>query len=137
MTKNSSSSATLRIWGDDLLPDEITKLLNCEPTQAQIKGQIFSSKSTGSQRAAKTGLWRLSAMDCEPMNLDSQIVEIFQQLPEELDIWKQLAARFDLDIICGLFMNKSNDVVAVAPEAMQMLSYRGVELKLDIYTNPV
>lgn len=133
MKKTSSSSASLRVGGDDLIPSEITELFNCEPTQAQTRGQTFTSNKPDYKRVAKFGLWQLSAKDCEPMNLDSQIVEIFQQLPRDLEIWKQLNARFELDIFCGLFMSKSNDVVAIAPEPMQLLSSRGVALKLDIY----
>lgn len=134
MQKTSSSSATLRIWGDDLFPDEVTKLLNCEPTSSQKKAQIFSSKKSGKQRAAKTGLWRLGTKYCEPANLDFQILEIFEQLPDELNIWQQLSTHYDLDIFCALFLETTNDVVVVAPEPMQILSSRGVALELDIYT---
>ena len=126
------SSATLRIFGDDLNPEEITKLLSCEPSQSQTKGQTFTSKS-GRTRTAKTGLWRLSAGDREPENLDAQVIEIFQQLPDDLNIWEQLATNYDLDISCGLFLGKSNSVVLLAPETMQIFSSKAVRLTLDIY----
>ena len=135
MQQPSSSSATFRIGGDDLNPEEITELLSCEPTKIQTKGQIFRSKKSGKERAAKTGMWRLSVADYEPANLDSQIVEIFQKLPDDINVWDELASRFDLDIFCGLFLNKTNDVILIAPDPMQILSSRGVTLTLDIYAS--
>jgi len=76
-----SSCAALRIFSDDVIPDEVTELLRCEPTRSQTKGQTFTNKRSGKQKIAKIGMWRLSAADCEPANLDAQIDEIFQQLP--------------------------------------------------------
>lgn len=137
MAKADRSSATFRIFGDDLNPDEISKLLGCEPTQSQTKGQVFTAKSSDKQRTAKTGMWQLSATECEPENLDAQIKEIFQKLPDDEDFWNQLAARYGLDIFCGVFVNVSNGVTWIAPESLQILSSRKVILKLDIYAGEV
>jgi len=78
-------------------------------------------------------MWRLSAKEREPANLDAQVIEIFQQLPDDLNVWNQLATQYELDIFCGLFLNKRNGVVLLAPESMQILSSRAVRLTLDIY----
>ena len=131
----NSSTATLRIGGDDLQPDKITEFLGCKPTKSQTKGQIFSSKKSGKERAAKTGMWRFSVADATPANLDAQIVEIFQQLPSDMTKWEQLSSRYDIDLFCVLFLNKTNDVILIAPEPMKILSSRGVTLTLDMYAS--
>ena len=82
-------------------------------------------------------MWQLSATECEPENLDAQIKEIFQKLPDDEDFWNQLAARYGLDIFCGVFVNVSNGVTWIAPESLQILSSRKVILKLDIYAGEV
>ena len=133
MAEANSSCAALRIFSDDLIPEEVTELLHCEPTHSQTKGQSFSNKHSDKKRVAKTGLWRLSAEDCEPANIDVQIDEIFRQLPSDLNVWSQLAADYELDISCGLFLNKRNEVFILAPKSMQILSSRSVRLTLDIY----
>ena len=43
----SRTTASLRIGGDDLDPDEITALLRCEPTNSHRKGDIEVGSSTG------------------------------------------------------------------------------------------
>ncbi len=79
-------------------------------------------------------MWRLRTKHCEPANLDSQIVEIFQKLPDDLKVWQQLSMRYEIDMFCGLFFEKTNDVISIAPETMHILSSLGITLKLDIYT---
>ena len=41
MAHLGESAASLRIIGDDLIPDEITTLLKCDPSSAEIKDQIL------------------------------------------------------------------------------------------------
>jgi len=127
-----SSCAALRIFSDDLIPDEVTELLRCEPTRSQTKGQTFTNKRSGKQKIAKIGMWRLSAADCEPAKLDAQIDEIFQQLPSDLNVWNQLAKNYELDISCGLFLTKRNEVFLLEPKSMQILLSRTI--RLDIYS---
>jgi len=136
MAQADSSSATLRIGSEKLIPAEITELLGCEPTQSQTKGDVITGKSDY-KRTVKAGMWRLSAKDCEPENLDSQIAEIFEQLPDDLNVWRQLSARYELDIFCGIFVNRSNGVALISPESMKILSSRNIRLTLDIYAGEV
>jgi hypothetical protein len=40
----SGSTASLRFFGDDLDPDELTKLLGCPPTKSASKGEEIVGK---------------------------------------------------------------------------------------------
>jgi hypothetical protein len=53
------SAAALRIIGDDLLPEEITLILGCQPTSANVKGRVIPGKKTGRERISRTGGWHL------------------------------------------------------------------------------
>lgn len=125
------SAATLRIAGDDLDPEEVTALLGAQPSDAQRKGQQLPSKSA--VRIAKTGLWRLSAADTQPENVDAQVQEILGQLTQDLEVWRVLSERFEVDLFCGWFMNESNEGVTISKGTLRALADRGVELALDIY----
>lgn len=94
MAHLARSVATLRISGDDLLPDEITNILGCEPTSGQVKGEVIVGKNTGRERVVKTGMWRLCASDSEPENLDQQVSELFNKVTNDLDRWKNLSAKY-------------------------------------------
>lgn len=95
------SLVTLRFFGDDLLPAEVSALLGATPTASHHKGQELKGSHSGAVRIAKTGSWRLSAPQCEPKDLEAQIFEILDQLTEDLAVWQSLA-RFQPDLFCGL-----------------------------------
>lgn len=132
MAHLARSVAALRIFGDDLEPDEITRLLGCPPTKAQVKGQVTVGK-TGRQRVARTGSWHLEAQEAEPENLDAQIVEIFGKLTSDSAVWVGIGGRYSVDLFCGLFMESWNEGLSLSPESMRTLGARGVEIGLDIY----
>jgi len=127
------SAVTLRIIGDDLAPDEITHALGASPTQAQTKGDKIVGKKTGDVRIARSGMWRLQAADSKPEDLDGQIRFIFDQLTDDLALWKSFGSRFKMDLFCGLFMECSNEGVTLAPESLLILGSRGIKIDLDVY----
>ena len=129
----SRSVATLRIIGDDLIPDAISQLLGALPTHAQAKGDKIIGKKTGNVRIARFGMWRLRASDSEPENLDGQIHIIFNQLTDDLAVWESFVGRYKIDLFCGLFMECGNEGMELSPESLMTLGSRGIKIGLDVY----
>jgi Domain of unknown function (DUF4279) len=123
---------TLRFFGDDLEPSEISTLLATEPTASERKGDVRTS-SPGMEIVARTGSWRLSVDDRSPGDLDAQLGQLFSRLTPDLSVWEGLAQRFQSDVFCGLFMETSNDGEKLKPETLASLGSRGLSLSLDIY----
>jgi hypothetical protein len=96
------SVATLRVYGDDLIPDDISRRLGCSPTSSQQKGDVILGKRTGAKRVARTGMWSLHSTDHEPENLDRQIVELLGKVTSEMDVWRDLVQMYRVDLFCGL-----------------------------------
>ena len=90
----SGSAASLRFFGDDLDPDELTHLLGCQPTKSEKKGEELFGKVTGRKRIAPSGGWWLRAERREHGDLDAQISEILDQLTDDMSIWQDLTSRF-------------------------------------------
>jgi len=130
------SAATLRIIGDDLVPEEITRVLHCEPTRAAIKGQVIRGKSSRRERTARSGSWCLEVADRTPDDLNGQIMEIMGRVNRDPEVWASLAKRFRLDIFCGLFMAKTGEGLSLSPEALLALGTRQIELDLCLYGPP-
>jgi hypothetical protein len=126
------SVATLRLFGDDLVPEEISAMLGASPTDAYRKDQELIGRVTGNVRIAKTGSWRLSAARREPEDLEAQIFEILDQLTQDLGVWEALS-RYEPDLFCGIFMGSSNDGLSLSAQALLSLGQRGIALGLDIY----
>lgn len=129
----SKTVACLRVIGDDLVPEEITKALGCEPTREMRKGEPFSWNKHGKPRIAKSGMWRIEAEDKLPGNLDEQVSEILAQLSDDKEVWRSLSDRYDIDLFCGLFMESSMEGIGLSSESMLALGQRGIEIDFDMY----
>jgi hypothetical protein len=125
--------ATLRILGDDLVPDEISRLLGARPTTSRIKGEVFRTPN-GRPLTARTGSWDLRASTVHNSeDLDGQVAELLTQLTNNLDVWASLSEKFRIDLFCGWFMKTSNAGVAISPASLSALGDRRIILELDIY----
>jgi hypothetical protein len=133
MVTVARATATLRIMGDALIPNEITGLLGVSPTESQCKGEELRGRKSGISRIAKFGMWRLQAPETSPADLDSQVQAILTQVSSDISVWTQLASRYDIDLFCGWFMEKENEGLGIAANTLRELGARGISLSLDIY----
>lgn len=133
MAHLARSKATLRIAGDDLDPEEISRQLGCKPTISQHKGEAIVGHKTGRTRIAHFGMWRLEAAPREPEDIDGQISEILGQLSNDLEVWRTIGQRYEVDLFCGLFMKSGNDGLSLSPGSLHALGVRQIEIGFDIY----
>lgn len=129
----SKTKASLRVIGDDLIPDEISKFLCCEPSTKMIKGEPFSWNRQGNPRIARSGMWRIEAVERIPGDLDSQIAELLKRVTDELDVWNALKQKYTLDLFCGLFMESSMEGISLSSKSLLALGERGIEISFDMY----
>lgn len=115
MTALSRSVASLRLIGDDLIPEEISRLLGATPTAYETKGAQSKPNAGGRTFTARTGSWRLKVPHRIPGDLNGQIAELLAQLTCDLGVWRELVARFRVDIFCGLFLNEDNEGIDLTP----------------------
>lgn len=125
------SVASLRIGGDNLDPDEMSRLLGGIPALAYRKGEVNKSKFRDVVRM--TGAWMLNATDREPENLDAQVDEILGQLTQDLTVWASLSNDYEIDLFCGFFMKQTDEGVEVSVKTLKALSERGIKLGFCIY----
>lgn len=133
MAALSKTVATLRFFGDDLRPDEITARLGRSPSASETKGDEWK-RPNGSIRIAKWGSWRLKADDREPGDLDAQIAELLSGLSDDLTVWADLTTRFRADVFCGLFLDEGNEGISLSPQTLALLGSRNLTIGLDIYS---
>jgi len=60
MTEPVRAFATLRVAGDDLAPDEVTKVLKIVPTTAYAKGEHYAAGARSPDLVGRTGVWFFS-----------------------------------------------------------------------------
>ncbi len=133
MSAIDRSVAALRIMGDELRPEEITRLLGCSPSHSQRKGEVFRNEKSGKERVARFGMWQLKATDRQPGDPDTQIAEILEKISATHDTWRSITASFRADIFFGLFMEEWNEGFSLSPKTLLELGSRGIEVGFDIY----
>lgn len=116
-------TASLRLFGDDLIPEEVCRLVGHFPSKAWMKGYQYTTSSGGTV-VRKTGAWILDADPSETGDFDGQISQLLAQIPIGTDIWLSLGNRFEIDIYCGWFMHGSIEGVAISSQSLQMLGER-------------
>jgi hypothetical protein len=142
MSAIKNSVVTLRVYGDDLIPEDITRMLGVLPTYGVTKGQEKISKKTGKSMinrqtgkpiVAKSGMWQYSASDREPEDIDGQIKEIFSKVSADITVWQSITKKYQTNLFCGLFMSEENDGLSISPQSLAILAERGIELWFAIY----
>lgn len=132
MTTLNRCQAALRIFGDDLVPEELSRLFGHFYTKGWVKGYQYST-SSGAVVVKKTGAWILDAEPTESADFDGQISRLLADIDVSPDNWASLASRFEMDIFCGWFMQESNEGIAVSSQTLRALGERNIALSVDIY----
>ncbi|WP_374380515.1 DUF4279 domain-containing protein [Dongia sp.] len=132
MPQLQRSVAALRIGGDGLVPEEISKMMGSAPSRAHREGEKFGG-SDGLRNERKSGQWSLEATDREPENFDRQINEILSKLTDDLAVWARVRASYEVDLFCGWFMGSSDEGIDVSPENLKALGDRGIKLSICMY----
>jgi hypothetical protein len=133
MAELSRSCASLRLFGDDLDPDEITRLLSCLPSSSQKRGEIIRHRIGGGEHVAPYGKWLLNEDECKPADLDGQIQRLLGRVSGDASVWQDLVSRFRVDLFCGLFVKEWNEGVSLSPAVLAALGSRGILIDFDIY----
>lgn len=124
--------ASLRLQGEELDPDEVTRLLGKVPDTAERRGDVLRIPS-GRERIARWGRWSVSVERRTPGDLDGQIAVLLDGTTNDLELWRRLTSSFDADVFCGLFLTEGNEGLCISPRTLLMLGERGIKLGLDIY----
>jgi Domain of unknown function (DUF4279) len=111
------SRVTLRVMGPDVDVRLVSELLQHE--SEQFKGQG----------------WRLRVLKAKPADLDGQIESLLSKLNPDVSAWRELTRLYRVDVFCGLFLERPNRGLQLAPTTMLRLAERNVTLSLDIYAD--
>ena len=125
-------TVSVRVTGDQLDPDVITRALRTTPTFAARKGD--RRPSGGREVVQPTGVWFVEFGGApQEWTLSEAIGALLDRLPAEIEIWDDLATNHELDVFCGLQMTAWNRGFALPPTLLGRLADRHLELDVDLY----
>lgn len=125
-------TVSVRVSGDALDPDEVTRALGVRPTFAASKGD---RRTSGSREVTqRTGVWCVEFGGApEEWTLDDAIRQLLVRLPSAPTVWDELAAKYKLDVFCGLHLARWNRGFMLPPDVLRQLAERHLHLDVDIY----
>lgn len=132
MSEEATTIITLRIFGDSLVPNEVTALLGVEPTHAHTKGDRHIGKDEREFANRHIGMWQLRAEESAD-TFESRVLGLLARLPSSGATWNAIMQNLEADLSVGYFMERSNEEFLLTTKVLNALASRGIELLLDIY----
>lgn len=126
-----ATSVSLRFFGDDLDPDQVSEKLGVSPTSARRKGDVMRHDDL--EHVAPTGSWLLSSERQSHNRLEAQIVSLFERLTSDLSVWRELTSKYKADLFCGLWSEAWNRGLELSADVTRAMADRGLALGFDVY----
>jgi hypothetical protein len=125
--------ASLQVTGDDLVPNDVSSRLRCQPTHSHAKGEVVARQARIPPRTASFGMWSLVAEETGPADVDAQVTWLINQVSDDLTDWRWLGERFRTRLFCGWFMTHLNEGLTLSSPTLAKLGQRGVLIDIDLY----
>jgi hypothetical protein len=71
--------------------------------------------------------------DLPPVGPDELLGQLLARLPTDAAIWRELTARFDVQLRFGIFLDESNRGFELDPKHLAQLTVMGATLLFDLY----
>lgn len=125
---------TLVFCGDDLDPEEISRLLGCRPTSSRSKGELRTGL-TAIAGPWPTGAWILSVEGKAPQTASELLTELLRNLPDDETLWLELSRRWRVSIWLGLFLKQWNRGFELEASLIERIARMHATLSFDIYAD--
>jgi hypothetical protein len=120
---------SLTIRGDDLEPDETTRLLGAAPTDSCRRGDI---PGRGRKSPAEWGMRNFSTQRSTD-DIEKQLTDLFARLNGNKGIWDSTTQKYDADLFCGVFLSWFGHGFSMSPQLHRLLADRNLLITFDIY----
>ena len=120
----------LRVTGDTLDPDRVTRMLGVVPTSAARKDE--SIDVDGVPTIQPTGTWRYALPASPEWELSDAIDTLLEQMPPDPALWESLVGWANASVICALFVHDVNRGADLHPDTLARLAERRLALRLEI-----
>lgn len=122
----------LRVFGDALVPEDVTVILRHQPTKAWRKGETRTSVGRH-PLLAKDGAWLLDSELPNSVPVDAQISSLLAAVTSDVTAWHTLHQQYEVDIRCGIFLTGDDQSFHLPADLVSDLATRGLRLEFDIY----
>ena len=119
------AGVTLLLLGENLDPDEVSRLLGVNATSSNRKGEQIK----GSTVVSRNGRWLRALPDRSPGNLSEQVTEVFAGLSNDAAVWSHLAMQYHIELMCYLYPNNEPEQFALTVDTLSLLATRRAAIR--------
>ncbi|MEZ5276002.1 MAG: DUF4279 domain-containing protein [Opitutaceae bacterium] len=127
-------TATLRLSGDQLDPEEISRAISAKPSRSHRMGETLRLAS-GKERRAKSGAWILFADDFDRHH---EIGDSVASILDKIKYPKSLAEISGVEtgyIALALRINEQAEAGILPPEIVSRIAQLGLGLSFEVYAD--
>ncbi len=123
------TSITLAIYGEDLVPEDISHLLCCQATCHIRRGELRTPRSTPYQQSA----WFFEQEGQAPCTAEDIIKKILSNVSTDSALWQALSSRYEVQLRIAIHMENWNKGFDLSAEMIQTIARLGAKMVFDIY----
>ena len=127
------ASVSLCLYGDDLDPDALTRLLGLAPTHSPRKGE--PRKKPGLPPFPQGAWIHKVERRTGPGAVDLALGCLLDQLPADPALWAALAERHEVRLSLSVSFEGWNKGFTLGPRTLQRVAALGVRLDVDLYAS--
>lgn len=133
MKRKITSYASICLYGNKLVPNEITKILNQSPSSSQTKGEEIIDG--GGKRIAQIGVWTLDSKNyVNSEELVEHIDFLLDNIPGEVGKLNDLPGVELAYITCFFIVLKCGHHLIIESDVVEECSDYGLGINIDAYT---
>lgn len=123
---------SLVLFGADLEPTAVTRLLGCEPTDAVRVGDPLPPRD-GKERRATVGFWRLVVTGKPPKLPGDLALDLLDRLSADAEVWASLERDHQVQIRFAFVVGTLTGCFELDPAAARRLAATGATLAFHFY----
>jgi uncharacterized protein DUF4279 len=126
-------SISLTIRSDNLVPEDVTRLLLVQPTHSQTAGSPRSTRIGAP--IAKFGSWtvKLTSSETDEWDVTEAARVLISRFTQESAVWKLLPSDAAVRLSFGLHLETSNQGFSLPADILRFAADRNIDLDFDIY----
>jgi hypothetical protein len=124
------ASASLCVYGEELDPEEITRILGVAPTRSHRRGDRLSPEGP----PFRTGAWLCEVKSAAvPDPPDEALGRLLDRLPSDPTFWRRLTQQYEIRIFFRIGFEGWNKGFTLSAGNIQRAAVLGVRLDFDLY----
>lgn len=124
------STASFRIAGDALRPDQVTAVLGFDPTRSGVKGE---RPSLGRSSVNRTSFWLLKCPLSDSLPLTEHLKWLLDVVEPKFSSISAAAESSTMMLLCGFSSGNGQGGFTLDAKTLQRIAVLGVPLSVDLY----